>query len=249
MRLPLENRWLGLIALLALGFGGAVVLAFRFVRVGEPPPKPATSVTPTGIGIARIDQTSRDPRLREQSLLDPDPLFLPTPLNASQLELPRYERQPGTTQQTIDAKYLYGEDVAAFTLPDPIAAPTQPGETLAYGLAQNPYAGLGRFARAETPLPPRAARLEVVQTKTGRVVLSVSLALSETNPPAALANSEWSPLELLAAIDSTGMIGQPTLARGSGVETIDTFFRSFLAQSFHLGEQLPTGLYTLRIGP
>jgi hypothetical protein len=246
MKMPLEGRWLALAVVLAGVFTGVLMLAVKFVSLPTPPPAKARAPRSGGIGIAPTDSATGSALLKEQALLDPDPLFLPTQFNASELRLPELvRREPGATFQSVSAKYAYTLAEAPIAFPEPVVIPAQPVDSLSYGRTQNMYDVLGRFDREESALPARFAVIEVVQTKTGRTVLSAPLA----EGPALLAASDWRPLELLASVDATGLIGLPVLARGSGVEAVDTFFRSYLAKQFRLGERLPPGFYSVRVGP
>jgi hypothetical protein len=246
MKMLWEGRWIALVLVLAGIFTAGLLLAVKFVSLPTPPPAKILAPRSGGIGIAATDGATGSALLKEQALLDPDPLFLPTEFNASELRLPELVRgEPGATFQAVSAKYAYSLAAASITFPEPVAIPAQSVDSLTYGRTQNMYEVLGRFDREETALPARFAVIEVVQTQTGRVVLSAPL----IEGPALLASSDWRPLELLASVDATGLIGLPVLARGSGVEAIDTFFRSYLAKQFHLGERLPPGFYAVRIGP
>ena len=253
MKLPLEGRWLWLAVAIAAVFAGALVLAVRFISLPTPPA--ATSATNNtverrvrGIGLAPMDGRAGSELQREQALLDPDPLFLPTEFNASQPRLPEIiRREPGASFQPVAAKYAFSYAEAPIAFPEVVTVPPRPVDSLTYGHEQNPYEVLGRFAREESPLPARLAIIEVVQASTGRVVLSTPLTTADAPPQ--VVTADWPPLELLAAVDVTGLIGTPVLTRKSGIEAVDKFFRSYLAKQFHLGERLPPGLYMLRVGP
>jgi hypothetical protein len=248
MKLPLEGRWLGLAAVIAAGFVGALLVAVRFIRLPAPESDPNSATPRTGgLGIASVTSNHPTALLREQSLLDPDPLFLPTEFNASQPKLPALiRREPGATFQQVASKYTFFVAQAQIVFPEPVALP-EAVDALNYGEIHNPYESLGRFNRDEQVLPERQAFIEVVSSKTGRIVFSAPV--SAPGAPAQLATADWRPLELLAAVDATGLIGSPVLSRGSGIELIDSFFRSYLAKQFHLGERLPPGFYALRVGP
>ena len=249
MKLPIEGRWLALIVVIASGFVGALILAARFVRLPatEPASTPARATTGR-IGITRIEPRTDGGRFGDDALMDPDPLFLPTPFNASQPELPPFiRREPGTVSQPIGPAYAFAYEQTAISFPEVVTVPARPVDSLTYGQAQNSYDVFGRFSREEPPLPPRVAVIEVVEAKTGKVVLSSEIA-SLAMPLPAL-SSDWRPLELLAAVNETGLVGLPDLASSSGEPAVDSFFRSYLAKQFHLGERLPSGFYALRIGP
>jgi hypothetical protein len=248
MKLPLEGRWLALAAAVFLAFVGILVVAVRFVTLPSPQTQKLSEQKAGGIGLAPAASSANSALLRERSLFDPDPLFLPTQFNASQLRLPAdIRREPGANFVPISAKYAFAERAAPIAFPEAIAVPAQPAESLSYVRDQNLYDVLGRFNREEAPLPGRLAFIEVVEARTGKMVFSTAVNLASA--PTQLTSADWRPLELLAAVDSTGTIGLPVVARGSGVEDVDKFFRSYLAKQFHLGERLPPGFYSLRVGP
>jgi hypothetical protein len=248
MKLPLEGRWLALIALIAAGFFGALAMLVRFVQLPATAPAPAAPAR-TGIGIARIDpERSGAASGADAALLDPDPLFLPTPYNASQPRLPALiRREPGAASPPIPAKYVFSEQQAALAFPENVPLPERPVESLTYGKTQNTYDVVGRFAREEKPLAARFAVVEVLKAGTSRETFSAELTNGEL--PTAVATADWEPLELLAAVDVTGMVGLPVVSRSSGVEAVDSFFKNYLARQFHLGERVPPGFYRLRVGP
>jgi hypothetical protein len=248
MKLPLEGRWLALIVLVSACFFAALVFLVRFIQLPAAAPSPTTPAR-TGIGIARVDP-ERNGALAgaDAALLDPDPLFLPTPYNASQPRLPALiRREPGAASQPIAAKYVFSEQQATLTFPESVPIPALPVESLTYGKLHNAYDVVGRFAREEKPLPPRLAVVEVLKAGTGQEAVSAEVA-PEVVPQAVL-TADWEPFELLAAVDVTGIVGLPAVTRSSGIEVVDSFFKSYLAREFHLGERVPPGFYRLRVGP
>lgn len=246
MKAPIEGRWLALMTVLAGAFAVLLVVAVRFVRLPGLPEQPTRPGT--GIGIIRLDPTAEGDGVSDQALLDPDPLFLPTRYNASQLELPGLmRREPGAAFQAIDAKFAYSNAAAGIPFPDTMTLPEQPVEVIRYGRERDPFDGLGRYRRTEMPLTARVAVLEVVETASGRVVLTAPL--SPATVPRAVTAGGWEPMELMATIDVTGLVGVPKMWRNSGVDAVDVFFRNYLAGAFHLGERLPPGVYILRVGP
>jgi hypothetical protein len=248
MKLPLEGRWLALIALIAAGFFAALLVLVRFIQLPATTPSQAMP-TPTGIGIARVDPVVGGSTARtDEALLDPDPLFLPTPYNASQPRLPAsIRREPGAASQPVPAKYVFDDQQAGLTFPETVSIPANPVESLTYGKAQNAYDVAGRFAREEKPLPARLATVEVLKAKSGQETLTADIAPADI--PQAVILADWEPFELLAAVDVTGIVGLPVVVRSSKFEAVDSFFRSYLAREFHLGERVPPGFYRLRVGP
>jgi hypothetical protein len=226
-----------------------VVLAATKVRLPRPvdlkTPKPATSE----VAIIRADSTSGNTALLLQvELYDPRPLFLPTPINNSDPSLPTVmRREPGSAFKTIPPKPIFVEyEKLNIALPDPVAVPGTPAEALHTGETANPLFVLGRINYPYTPLPTRQAFLEVLLTKTGRTVLAAPLSALK---PDSLPAVDWQPLEMVVAVETTGMVGEPSVTSGSGFEEVDNYFRAFIAKQFRLGARLPPGFYTLRIGP
>lgn len=264
----IEHRRLALlmgVALIALIAGASVLV--RIVHLPTPATRPAPATADT-LNITRIDSGHRNQVLREEALLlDPTPLFLPTPYNSSSTEISSMRhREPGETFAAFPPKRAFSDEAFAIPFPDPVKIPARPVDALVYGQTQTPFALIGRFERPETPLAPRMAFLEVVHMKTGRTLLSLPLPLPakpETaatpdadttmmTPPEALTTTAWRPIEFLAAIDDAGLVGDPTpTGAGSGSPAIDQYLENYLMRTLHLGAQreLSAGFYTLRIGP
>ncbi|MGC4071242.1 MAG: hypothetical protein QM760_01715 [Nibricoccus sp.] len=186
--------------------------------------------------------------LREQALLDPDPLFLPTEFNASQVPLPAFvRREPGVTFQLIAAKYAYTLAAAPISFPEVVSVPARPVDSFNYGRAQSPYEVMGRFDREEPALPARVALIEVVHTKTGRVVLTAPLNASDVLLQ--VATADWRPLEFIAAIDATGLIrpasAYPQFRHGGD----RCFFQELSRQTVPSWRTSTPGFYSLRVGP
>jgi len=164
-----------LVALVALVAG--VALMVRIVRMPAPRARPARAAAAATLNLARIDANHRDQARNEEArLFDPAPLFLPTRYNASQIDdTAGARREPGETLPLVDPGYVFSEGTFAIAFPDPYPGPAQPADVLAYGLTPTPYAPFGRLDQPENPLPARLAQLEVIQMKTGRVLLTLTL--------------------------------------------------------------------------
>ena len=226
-----------------------VVLAATMVRL----PKPIELKTPvqktSEIAIARVDPTGGNVALLQQvELYDTMPLFLPTPINNSDPNLSTTMRhEPGSAFKPIPPKPIFVEyEKLNIALPDPIIVPGNPVEALHIGETANPIFTFGLINYPYTPLPVRLAFLEVLQTKTGRTVLAEPLSAQKSGGLPAV---DWQPLEMVVAIETTGMVGEPTVTAGSSFEEVDDYFRAFVVKQFRLGARLPPGFYTLRIGP
>lgn len=199
-----------------------------------------------GLGVQRLEA---DKLLAEQAeLRDPLPLFLP---------VKRTSEAAGATSdgtgmdvglelaRTFSGKLAYADESATVEFPLRSPAPSRPIEAIALGDPEMPFLGMGRNdrLRALTPLPERAAFIEVIFAQTGRTVISEPI--HEAKVPSA---NDWQPLEMLAVVDQAGLVAPPTISRSSTANSVDEFFRSYLEKSFHLGERLAPGSYVVTIG-
>jgi hypothetical protein len=243
-----QGNTLGIAVAIAAVVVALMILAATKVRLPKSDtkvPKPATA----SVAIARADPRGGSPALLEQvELYDPKPLFLPTLINNSDPNLPAMlRREPGTVFQSFPAGYVFDEyEMKKVAFPEPITVPATPVEVLHTGEIANPFFTFGRINYPYTPLSKRLAFLEVMQARTGKTVLAVPLVAQKSDN---LPGGDWPPLEMMVAIETTGMVGEPTVTSGSGSDEIDDFFRAFLVKQFRLGSRLPPGFYTLRVGP
>ena len=226
-----------------------IVLAIAQVRLPKPlvANSPANANAPASVAIARTNNTGASAALLQQvELYDPMPLFLPTDKNSSDPSLPvSLRREPGNVFKTISPQLTFREYEMSIELPAPVAVPKDPLEVLHTGETTNPFFTFGRINYPYTPLPKRLAFIEVLQAKSGRTVLAAPL---NAGPTDVLPAVEWQPLEMVVAVETTGLIGAPTVTSGSGSEEVDDYFRAFVAKQFPLGARLPPGFYMLRIG-
>jgi hypothetical protein len=240
-----NTLWIAVVAALLLA--GLVLFAMLYVRLPETAaPKPVK--TATGASAVSITRIGGDNKLLEQvALYDPKPLFLPTTINNSDPELPAsFRREPGRALKSIPPRLTYREYEMNVVLPEAISVPADAVQAVRVGDAPNPFFAFGRVNYPYTPLSPRLALLEVLQSRTGRTVLSSPL---QARPADKFPSVDWQPLEMVVAVESSGLVGEPTVTSGSGFEEVDRYFRDLLLQHFRLGARLPPGFYTLRIGP
>jgi hypothetical protein len=230
-----------------LVFSGVLGLALHFVRLPhEVQVKSEKPVVP-GANLIALNSKGGDKALLDQAtLLDPRPLFLPTPFNTSQPSLPiSTRREPGQVFPLFGSKLTFVEANADLRFPPAVTAPEDPAKALEVGHTANPFFDYGRQDDTATAVPARVAYLEVLQAKTGHRMLTQPLV--GVDSPALQA--DWHPMELLAVVDRNGLVIRPTIVSGSGNDEVDSFLRNFLAKGFRLGEHLTPGIYALRVGP
>jgi len=255
-----------LVALVALVAG--VLLVVSIVRLPEPQARRARVDTAASLNLARHHAGQRDRIPGEEALLfDPTPLFLPTRYNSSQIDdAAGARREPGESLLSFEPRFVYSASTFAITFPDPLPGPAQPAEVLLHGRTQTPHAQFGRMDHDEKPFTARLAQVEVVQMKTGRVLLTLTI---ERDPgsasgalPAALAAGDWNPMELgplefVVTLDDAGLAGAPVLAPGTTPGTaqpaaeVREFFARQIVQTLRIGQRrdLGAGTYIVRIGP
>jgi hypothetical protein len=101
-------------------------------------------------------------------------------------------------------------------------------------------------------LPDRGALIEIFDTASGRAALSgqanvqVQALAATARPPG---NRSWQALELLAAVDASGLFAPLVVTTRSGVEEVDSYFLDFVVRTLRLGERLTPGFYRISIGP
>jgi hypothetical protein len=222
-----------------------VVFAALHVRLPQLTENKSLKPTNPAVGLVRADH--KNALFQQVELFDNKALFLPTPINNSDPDLPStLHREPDSAFKVIPPKWTFVEYEMKVALPDPVVVPDNLVEALYTGETPNPFFTFGRINFPYAPLSSRLAFLEVLQAKTGRTMLAAPLPRPQAgNLPAV----DWQPLEMMVVVESVGLIGEPTVTSGSGFEDVDNFFRGLIAKQFRLGARLPPGFYTLRIGP
>ena len=195
------------------------------------------------VRIGGRDAAVADRVLRERAeLFDPAPLFIPTARNYGHGQLPsQLVKQPGQVFTDFGAKLSFNEGgLAAYGAENPAA-----GEGLADVLSRSnevPFAGLGENAASRVQLPVRSAVIIVKKMGDSEIQEKILTNISLPRP-------DFSPLEFVVAVGSTGLIGDPLLSLGSGHDDMDVYFQTYLAKTYRLGTLLPPGRYRVMIGP
>ena len=211
----------------------------RRSAVATAKPTPEAFIRLTGSG-----DKSAESILRERAnLLDPTPLFFPTEWNYGQRELPeRLRRQPGQVFGSFDPKWNFPDQELKLTSGDTQQNRDKPADLLSQG-NESPFAGMGQVDVPRQPLPERSAFVEVRGIRGGK--LFIEQALVGVPVP----RSDFQPVEFIVLVGAAGVVGEPLLAIGSGLDDVDGFFRTYLVKTLRLGERLNPGSYRVFIGP
>ena len=200
------------------------------------------------VRLAGTGRGADDQLLRERAdLFDPTPLFFPTEWNYGQRALPENMRhQPGQVFGSFEANFTFAEQNIKNYGAEVVAVPERLVDVLMQG-NEKPFAGMGQIDVQRPPLAERSAFIEVKDLVDGKIVLTQALNLISTP------RLGFGPMELLVVVSSSGIVGEPVLMSESGLEEVDedvdAFFRTYLVQSFRLGERLSPGRYRVLVGP
>lgn len=245
---PLEakGRWI------AAGVGAFVVLALM-LHLFRAPETPSASASRADASLVMADHRAADPIEREATqMYDLAPLFLPTEHNAKLSDVPRPEPGRGVFDveplrlSFPDAGLLLGQALPpVVTMNRRPMADASPIDTLATTGGGPSLAGFGRREAIVTPLASRGGFLEVVTASNGECILAEVLPI-EAMPAT---KSPWHPLQFLAVLDASGLVGPLRITESSRVEEVDRHYQVYLAETFRLGERLEAGFYRVTVGP
>lgn len=235
-----------------MAIGAGMLGVAGLVRAPTPPPPEVNRSKPLTSGrleVTELGPIGGDRLLRvEAELRDPAPLFLPTPLNAApELRVANLGASMQDNFTPFSPFLSYAEGPVNLRFPPVADVPARPEGELRVGERPNAYESLGRAPIEPVVLPDRLGYLEIVSAGEGPPVLRMEL---KGKPVAAeVPAGSWQPMELMAAIDSAGLVGSLTVVASSTAEEWDKFWRLYLAKDFRIGERLKAGLYRIRVGP
>jgi hypothetical protein len=175
-------------------------------------------------------------------LLDPTPLFLPTEFNSSRIDY--VPRGPGGSFAGFPFKKTFSDSELELHLPPAAPVPATPADALAGDPPGAPFIGFDRADPVVEPLSPRGGYVEVLEAASGKSVLEMTL--SDARPPG---SSPWQPMEFIAAVDPSGLVGPLVPTTGSGVDDVDAYFGRYLADTVRVGQRLAPGFYRIIVGP
>jgi hypothetical protein len=222
----------------AAAAGVLALVALLFRAPAGPPPIRAPEGPRPAVGVAAADPVLNE----EEALFDRTPLFLPTPWNSTDKQLP--SREPRGEFVGYPDEPAFAENHLTLDLPPPIRVPGSLSDALTANPPQDLTLGMGRTAYEPPVLAERGAYVEIADAGTGRKVLVEALA--DARPPA---DGSWQPLEFIVAVDSAGLVGPPVLTVRSGVDGVDAYFRRYLDETLRVGDRLEPGFYRISVGP
>ena len=148
-------------------------------------------------------------------------------------------------------KPVYGEAELALPMARPDHHRRSPVELLKEP-THDPFLGFDREDVPLTPLSPRQACVEVRKAGTGEMSQGISANWMGGNRvagrPAGLATGRISGHGDRCR-PAGAALGRPVDTANSDIEEVDAFFRDYLANTLHLGERLPPGMYRVVVGP
>lgn len=230
--------WVGL----AVGTVGVVAWTFWFQSHMEPPSAQIPGKQPF-VQLAGAGKTTGNRILQEKAeLLDPTPLFFPTEWNYGQRPLDENRlRQPGQFFVSFAPKLTVPDQGTPVYGLETVQAPEKLSDVLTQG-NEAPFAGMGQIDLQGASLPLRSGYLEVRRLGDSQNIINQTLTGIQ------LPRSDFAPIEFLVLVGPEGLIGDLLMTSGSGWDEVDSFFRTYLAKSYHLGERLAPGRYRVVVG-
>lgn len=176
-------------------------------------------------------------------LRDPKPLFLPTEFNSSRRDY--VPTEPGGAFAGFPSKLTFSESELSLILPPSAAVPASPAEALQGEPPGAPFIGFDRADPVMEPISPRGAYVEIIEAGTGKTVFGKPI--GDAHPP--VTSLPWQPMEFIAAVDATGLVGAVVPTTRSGVSEVDSYFAHYLAETFRVGQRFSPGFYRISVGP
>lgn len=253
LRTPLRTGWLLGIAIGCVAIGVVVFTLSRTMVVQLQPRPTSTEIQHPVLRIAQPRAPSGAVGWGVHSAMnDLSPLFLPSDRNARLPALPL--REPG--DGTLDAQtamFRFRESDASITASFP-ATTSLNGKPLSQAVdldglraddTASLAAGFGRLPVVLVPAGPRGALIEIYASGSGQIVEIKEISDDAHFPWPQI----WQPLEFLAAVESAGLVSPLSLTVASGIDSVDGFFRDYLARTFRVGERLAPGFYRIVVSP
>jgi len=185
----------------------------------------------------------------EMALLDPTPLFLPTPWNSGgAARLVSSPRESGLMLEDFAPWWAFPARRATVSFEMPVEVPASPGAALASGREARAGEALAlmRADLTARPLDARSGWIEVAETGSGEVRFAGPLRLA---PGVSPRGDLWRAVDFLVAINRHGLVSQPTALNSSGSEFMDSILPGALARDPRMSTGLAPGRYRITVGP
>ncbi len=238
MRFP----WLIVSTCALLVVAGAVVL----IR----PPRLPSGKDPEAVRPVELISFENAPDSRTEgegmSLRDPVPLYLPTPMNSGHTEALAFDGrgEPVAAFRNYPASLNFSDAGLRVDFPAPVAVPSGVVEAIQVDQGARMFQYVGRRRNELPGVEPRLGYLEVARADDGTTVFAEVLP-SVAEAPA----SDWGPLDMVVAVNTSGLIGTPVVTQSSGSARFDAWLPGYLANSFRIGQRLHPGIYRISLGP
>ena len=226
----------------ALVFGGGFL-----VSIPVAPEPTGFEAQPPGevLAMARFSESQADARVAEHlELRDPTPLYLPTRWNSGVVQ-PSMTREasPGTSFEAIEPKLVFGRDEPDVAFPEVLSLPRTAAAAVRNEPVRPAFDELARREISPVMLDERGAFAEVRRADDGRSIFAgpVDMAWPESGL--------LPPVELLLAVDATGLIGDPVVTESSGDPEVDQQAVEVVGASRGIRAVLRPGIYRILLGP
>lgn len=179
-------------------------------------------------------------------ILDPSPLFLPSALSGTQVNLPAQSelRMPEFSDSEGMPQRFNPDDLLAQTYRR--GAVEDPRGLLRAGEAAEDLRGLTRGDRRVEALPERKAAFVIRRARDGEALGRYVLLEDEQIGQDLV---DWSPMGLIMGVDAQGLMGVATVVFSSGNELVDKSIAARLDRIYFFGNELQNGAYRIEVGP
>lgn len=223
-----------------------VVGVVAWLQIPISTPAPEADKSTLLLGFVRLDHAARSEVIAEQlAAYDPTPLFMPTAMGSVQKTMFSEEKTNADGPfAALPPRFIFNKEKASLVFKPVVDAPSGPMQGLSLTDSRAFPLAIGRSDGVGEALANRAGYLEAAKSGDGQVVFSLSLPETAKRP-----QGDWQPMELIGAVSGFGLVGGLQVTVSSGSDAVDDYFSDQLTQAVKIGDRLPSGFYTFRIGP
>ena len=222
------------------------VVAWLQIPISTPAPAPEVDKPTLLLGFVRLDPAARVEVMTEQlAAYDPTPLFMPTAMGGVQKIMFSEEKTNADGPfAALPPRFVFNKVKASLVFKPVVDEPLGPMQGLSLTDSRAFPLAIGRSDEVGGALANRAGYLEAARSGDGQVVFSLSFPETAKRP-----QGDWQPMELIGAVSGFGLVGGLQVTVSSGSDAVDDYFSDQLTQAVKIGDRLPSGFYTFRIGP